>query len=118
MKESDMRRLVREEPREGSDRDDLTVKAGNIAQQLDATRFRQRVLGRLGFEAAADHLQYIDRMHDIGYDVPQSSFHKSEVRDKLASIVDDLITTMGKREFTEELMMALPTREVKNFVSR
>jgi hypothetical protein len=100
------------------DRDELIMQGKQLARRLSKTRLRQRVLGRLGFETAADLLGYMDRMQGFNMEVPQRRFNRDAVRDQLVNVIETMIELMGKEDFFAELLMAASTQDIRNLLSR
>jgi hypothetical protein len=100
------------------DRDELITQGKQLARRLDKTRLRQRVLGRLGFETAADLLKYMNRMQGLNMEVPQRRFNRDTVRDQLVNVIETMIELMGKEDFFAELLMAASTEDIRNLLSR
>jgi len=130
LSERKLKRIIREEakkvlqespirgPASDMSRDELITQGKQLARRLDKTRLRQRVLGRLGFETAADLLQYMNRMQGLNMEVPQRSFNRSGVRDQIVDVVETMIDLMGKEAFFSELLMAASTQDIRNLLSR
>lgn len=119
--ESTLRRIIREELAEarqtpaGRQRSELMNKIVDRLSRMRDTRVRQELL-QVGWESFADHLQYIERHHQLlGEPVPQKGFNRSEVKDKLARQAEEYMRLMGKEEFARELLRALPMDQVRGF---
>lgn len=118
----EVRNVIQESPIRGQasdmDRDELIMQGKQLARRLSKTRLRQRVLGRLGFETAADLLGYMDRMQGFNMEVPQRRFNRDAVRDQLVNVIETMIELMGKEDFFAELLMAASTQDIRNLLSR